>query len=284
MIRSLYTTLVRFHPRSFQHHFGDEMLSIFDHTSRENRFALVGDAVFSLLRQWLLRPGLPEPANPAREYLAGAPMFLVIDDDLRLTRGQWTGGVVSSLLSFAAVLFLISHGGNRPERAIGSSESSQSGVRVESGAPATDLDGEVALPENMLEVGPARRLVAGYFEKIRVLSAIDLNHDFVISAGEIASAPEALRSLDANGDGALDAQECGGGLVEDFIRVNPVLAVLDANHDGLISGSEIRNAAPALERLDSDHDGRLTAEELLPDPLLKRLHVLLKEKGINHEQ
>jgi Ca2+-binding EF-hand superfamily protein len=57
------------------------------------------------------------------------------------------------------------------------------------------------------------------------------------------------------------------------MRLNPVLAVLDANHDGLISRSEIRNAALALERFDSNHDGRLTAEELLPDPLLNRRKV-----------
>jgi hypothetical protein len=57
------------------------------------------------------------------------------------------------------------------------------------------------------------------------------------------------------------------------MRLNPVLAALDANQDGLISRSEIRNAASALERLDSNHDGRLTAEELLPDPLLNRRKV-----------
>jgi Ca2+-binding EF-hand superfamily protein len=132
-------------------------------------------------------------------------------------------------------------------------------------------------------MGPVRRLVAAYFEDVTVLNALDLNHDLVISADEIANAPLALRSLDANGDGALDAEECGKVFAGDFMRLNPVLAVLDANHDGLISGSEIRNAASALERLDSNHDGRLTAEELLPDPLLNRLHVLLKENGINHE-
>ncbi len=88
--------------------------------------------------------------------------------------------------------------------------------------------------------------------------------------------PLALRSLDVNGDGALDAEECGKVFAGDFMRINPVLNALDANHDGLISGSEIRDAAAALERLDSNHDGRLTAEEFLPDPLLNRLHELLK--------
>jgi hypothetical protein len=286
MMRSLYASLVRLHPRTFRQHFGDEMLSIFDHTSRSDRFALVSDAVFSLLRQWLLRPGFPQPENPPRESLAGAPMFLVLDDDPRLTRKQWMGGAAVSLLNFAAAGFLIAHGGSHLQSAIGSRESSSSGVRVQSGAPAANLNTEVMINSaDILEIGPVRRLVAAYFEDVAVLKALDLNHDLVISADEIANAPLALRSLDANGDGALDAKECGERFAApDFMRLNPVLAVLDANHDGLISGSEIGNAAAALKRLDSNHDGRLTAEELLPDPWLNRLHELLEENGINHEQ
>jgi hypothetical protein len=273
-LRALYAILVRLHPRTFRRHFGDEMLSIFDQTSA-NRFAFLGDAVFSLLRQWLLRPRFPEPENPPREYLAGAPMFLLLDDDPQLTRGQWIGGTAFSLLSFAAVSFLISQGGNHSAMVIGSRGSSRSGVGVQSSAPAAKLNTEVAInPADILENGPVRRLVAGYFEKLRVLGALDLNHDLVISAGEIANAPKALQSLDANGDGALDARECGERAAEpDFMRVHPVLKALDTNHDGFISGSEIRNAASALERLDSNHDGRLTAEELLPDPLLNRRKV-----------
>jgi Ca2+-binding EF-hand superfamily protein len=283
-LRVLYAALVQLHPRSFRQHFGGEMLSIFDHTASSDRLALVGDAVFSLLRQRLLRPG-PQLEACAREYLAGVPMFVVFDDDPRLTRNQWMGGAALSLLSFAAVGLLIAHGGSHSQAVIGSRETSQSGVRVHAGSTAANLNTEVTMSSaDILESGPIRRLVAGYFEDVTVLDALDLNHDLIISADEIANAPQALRSLDANGDGALDAEECGKVFAGDFMGLNPVLAVLDANHDGLISGSEISNAAAALERLDSNHDGRLTAEELLPDPLLKRLHELLKEKGINHEQ
>ena len=39
----------------------------------------------------------------------------------------------------------------------------------------------------------------------------------------------------------------------------------DANHDGVLSTDEIRNAADALWRLDKNGDGRLTAAELRPD-------------------
>jgi hypothetical protein len=44
----------------------------------------------------------------------------------------------------------------------------------------------------------------------------------------------------------------------------PVIAVLDANHDGVIDATEIANASAALLTLDKNGDGQLTAEELRP--------------------
>ncbi|HEU5124660.1 MAG TPA: EF-hand domain-containing protein [Verrucomicrobiae bacterium] len=44
----------------------------------------------------------------------------------------------------------------------------------------------------------------------------------------------------------------------------PLLAVLDANHDGVIDASEIDNSAAALRTLDKNGDGKLTVEELRP--------------------
>lgn len=44
----------------------------------------------------------------------------------------------------------------------------------------------------------------------------------------------------------------------------PLMAVLDANHDGVIDASEIDNAAAALRTLDKNGDGKLTMEELRP--------------------
>jgi hypothetical protein len=50
------------------------------------------------------------------------------------------------------------------------------------------------------------------------------------------------------------------------MRLHPVLAALDANHDGEISASEILNAPAALLSLDKNRDGQLSEAELLPDP------------------
>ncbi|MDB6122353.1 MAG: h [Pedosphaera sp.] len=44
----------------------------------------------------------------------------------------------------------------------------------------------------------------------------------------------------------------------------PIIATLDANHDGVISADEIANAATALKSLDKNGDGQLTADELRP--------------------
>jgi hypothetical protein len=40
-----------------------------------------------------------------------------------------------------------------------------------------------------------------------IIAALDLNHDGVISADEIAKAPESLKKLDKNGDGQLTRDE-----------------------------------------------------------------------------
>ncbi len=48
------------------------------------------------------------------------------------------------------------------------------------------------------------------------------------------------------------------------MRMIPVLAALDADHDGTISAKEIENAAVALRTLDKNGDGDLTAEEMRP--------------------
>jgi Ca2+-binding EF-hand superfamily protein len=113
-----------------------------------------------------------------------------------------------------------------------------------------------------------------------VLSALDVDQDNEISAEEIANAAAALRTLDRNHDGKLDANECGfriwGDRAKDpvfvaragkaFMRDHPVLAVLDSDHDGVISASEIKNAPVTLRRLDANGDGKLVEAELRPEP------------------
>src|SRR5207248_59315 len=46
----------------------------------------------------------------------------------------------------------------------------------------------------------------------------------------------------------------------------PLLAALDANHDGVIDADEIKNASAALLKLDKNGDGKLTREEFMGRP------------------
>ncbi len=48
--------------------------------------------------------------------------------------------------------------------------------------------------------------------------------------------------------------------------IPPVIAALDANHDGVVDAEEIANAPAALKKLDKNGDGKLTMDELLPPP------------------
>jgi Ca2+-binding EF-hand superfamily protein len=47
---------------------------------------------------------------------------------------------------------------------------------------------------------------------------------------------------------------------------SPTFQALDADHDGVISAEEIRNAPAALKTLDRNNDGKLTEDEVRPQP------------------
>jgi hypothetical protein len=254
------------------------MLSIFDQarrdqTSGSSGSVLLGDAVRSLLRQWFFRPELHVSETSAPECADGVPLFLVLEDDARLSPDRWIGGMTLSLLSFAAASLMIGHGGKYPVKSIGSGDKSPFSAQVQSDASKAVFNTPVSVNPELAD----REIVARYFHAMPVLEALDLNHDLILSEDEIASAPEALRSLDRNGDGALNAAECRPNFTqsikrmpngEEFMTSNPVLATLDADHDGVISAKEIRNARVTLQRLDKNQDGRLTGKELLPEQML----------------
>jgi hypothetical protein len=58
-MRALYQALLLLHPPAFRRRYAPEMIGIFDEAAGEFGAArLIGDAVSSLCRQWILRSGL----------------------------------------------------------------------------------------------------------------------------------------------------------------------------------------------------------------------------------
>src|SRR2546430_1497550 len=85
-----------------------------------------------------------------------------------------------------------------------------------------------------------------------------------------------------NPETKLDAEFVGRVRLE-FMRVNPVLAALDADHDGEISAVEIRNSAVALKTLDRNRDGSLTPVELIPDSVDIRTAMIMSRLDTNRD-
>ena len=73
----------------------------------------------------------------------------------------------------------------------------------------------------------------------------------------------------AQDDGAMPAGGSGSwpGPGQGQHPLPPLVAVLDANHDGVIDAGEIADASAALKSLDKNGDGKLTVEELRPAPV-----------------
>lgn len=117
--------------------------------------------------------------------------------------------------------------------------------------------------------------------------ALDANHDGILDATEIANAAVALRTLDKNNDGQLSKDELHPGRpagAPDAPPANapeagkgpgpgaggprrgapPIMAALDANHDGVLDATELANAPAALLTLDKNGDGILSHDEIAP--------------------
>jgi len=261
---------LRLHPSVFRERFGPEMLSIFDLSTA--RTMLIADACVSLARQWTFRGDFRAPESSGAVSCGG--MFQFQDQRYSRLRNPVVLGLVPAFCCFVLTSFLITHGGHSGVYVIGSDRSSQTGIPLTTRSTRADLNTEVvASRPDILDTFGGRDLVRGFYRMIRALSALDANHDLVLSREEIENAPQRLRELDRNHDGVLSVSECGSPLrrlpsqqlpgEQDVMRSNPVLASLDADGDGSISTKEIENAPSRLKLLDRDHNAKLTPDEVL---------------------
>jgi hypothetical protein len=289
-LRLAYRALQYTYPPDFRRRYGREMEQVFGDRCRSvaqtrGRGGWIRFGV-DIGADWLattIREGIASMQVPARvtcvtgPVFEGVPVFYTCGSSMPPAGALINGGLLS-IAVFSAIIFLIGYGGSHRRLLIGSHHPSRSHLLpARASAAPQDLAAEIKVTPypDELPINP-------YFRLIPVLGALDADHDNVISSFEIANAPAALGKLDKNHDGKLTAEECGlrlpARLMSNprlatrarllFMRIHPALAALDADRDGEISASEIKNAPAKLGTLDTNGDGRLTIDELLPDPLV----------------
>lgn len=125
-----------------------------------------------------------------------------------------------------------------------------------------------------------------------LVQVLDADRDHKISAEEIKGSPEALKTLDENGDGDITREELrpkppkdgeagkqgpppehqgpppeGDGADQSGRKrppVPPLFGALDTDRDGKISAAEIEAAPQSLVKLDKNEDGELSPREFNP--------------------
>ena len=111
MLRLLYCWLLRFHPARFREHFGEEILSIFDHIEGRGAAAgLLADAFISLLRQWTMRSEYWEEkaAVSVPAGVGGFPVFYTLES-FKPRKSALIGGAVLTWIVCSAVFLAIRH-------------------------------------------------------------------------------------------------------------------------------------------------------------------------------
>ena len=289
MLRWLYIQLIWLHPAPFRWRFGDDMLDDFDRAPNRAKPRYFADAAVSLARQWILRPEYHHPegtvAADTALRAAGIPVFYSMETYKPRPAALLQGGLLAVLSILTAVLLIDKAGGVARPFFIGVHTSRPSLLHVDrSSVEGTDLSTAVKQGPNPFDAW--LKLAQPYFASLPVLRVLDTDRDLTLSPQEIAAAPSALLRLDTNHAGKLTAFECGlhfdpavvpqarqAQLRQLFMASHPVLAVLDADHDGEISAREIENAAASLKTLDRNHDGYLSADELIPFEMAFRAHL-----------
>lgn len=104
--------------------------------------------------------------------------------------------------------------------------------------------------------------VAGNLRMDPVMDALDVDHDGIVSAAEIASAPGALKTLDKDADGTLSVAELRMRQQTPAQRAAHLFDEWDTNKDGGLTKAELPDRMqPQFDAMDLNHDGKLDMEE-----------------------
>jgi len=288
--RRVYRILLYAYPAAFRRRYGQEMEQTFCDRYQDIaqtaglsgllRFAAhaCADWAVTTVRERLSPTPVPaQLCGAAGRALDAVPVFYMCGD-YSPRSGALMNGAVLSLALFGALVVVLGHSEGRRRSLVGSHHPSRSHLLPARTAaePSTDLESEIKV-----RAYPDELPISPYFRVILVLGALDVNQDNFISSYEISIADRSLKPLDKNRDGMLTAEECGfhfgntkrkldaqfvNGARLAFMRIHPVLATLDIDHDARISISEIKRAPTQLLILDKDEDGALTDIELGPEP------------------
>lgn len=223
------------------------------------RFA-IGLAFFSL---WSATVWGQRPGGPGRGPMMRSPAFTALDTD--------GDGVVSSaeLAKASSALKTLDKNadGRLTEDEVRPTFAGRGG-RGEGGRGGREETGETAPPsaDEMVKTwmafdknGDGKLTKDEVPERMQgVFDRADANHDGVLTTDEIRQLAQAQAAPGGNRGG----REGGRGEGMSFMRIDPILAALDADGDGIISAVELSNAATSLKQLDKNGDGQLTEDEV----------------------
>lgn len=93
----------------------------------------------------------------------------------------------------------------------------------------------------------------------------DENKDGFLTPDEIRKVAAAQAPPpDTAGRGGREGGRGDGRGAMNFVRMDPILAAIDTDGNGILSAQEIANSADAIRKLDKNGDGKVTRDEIAP--------------------